>query len=583
MDFTIISDWRLVFIIVLSAIVSLLTSATVATRMAALITRRVAMAFTIYSIFFMITRFANLFYLPILGTYVDRAESSGDMSRLLMQIRFVIFGAAIGAALAWLLLPTLVEVYGRAISSLERHQSMVKVLILPFVKGTLLVLSPLEGLFRKIFHRDLRLFGITVADVKADKGFSPGGVLSLFRAPSNFGVSLLKLEGVPSGFLLFNIFATAVWTVGVLAAVYVSALHPEFKRTAVLLSGLVNAVAAILFSMVVDPKASLITDQAIAGTRPEKHVYITAIFLSLGNVLGSLLGQAMLMPGVKVIEWATLALARGPMGGSMLFVVIIATLVTMKASTTVAARIAAVITTRVATSIAIYNFFFLITRLAQQVYAPIIGSLVDVAIKRKEFGLLEGQIRWVIVGCSIGAFLGFIFIPTFVEIYRKAINGMERFGSLPRLLAVTCFSPAAWLSVIRCLRAPSFLGVRPGDINLIPKNFLIGNVVVISIHTIGVMAATYASALYPEFGRTATLLSSVVNGVATIVLSIIVDPISALITDEAVAGKRPLQHVKIMAIFLTIGTFLGTVLSQVIFLPAAEFIRFCSQILARFI
>lgn len=59
------------------------------------------------------------------------------------------------------------------------------------------------------------------------------------------------------------------------------------------------------------------------------------------------------------------------MGGSMVFVVIIATLVTMKASTTVAARIAAVITTRVATSIAIYSFFFLITRLTQQVYAPI--------------------------------------------------------------------------------------------------------------------------------------------------------------------------------------------------------------------
>jgi len=582
MDFHILLDWRLIFIIALSAVVSLLTSATVATRLAALVTRRVAMAFTIYSIFFMITRFANLFYLPILGTYVDRAESSGDMSRLLLQIRFVIFGAAVGAVLAWLLLPTLVEVYGRAIASLERHQSMVKVLILPFIKAVLLIMSPFEGLFRKVFRRDLRLFGLTVADVKADRGFSPAGVFSLFRAPSNFGVSLLKLEGVPAGFLVFNVFATAVWTVGVLAAIYVSALHPEFKRTAVLLSGLVNAVAAIFFSMVVDPKASLITDQAIAGTRPEKHVYITAIFLSLGNVLGSLLGQAVLMPGVKVIEWATLALAKGPVGGSILFVVIVATIVTMKASTTVAARIAAVLTTRVATAIAIYNFFFLITRLAQQVYAPIIGSLVDVAIRKKEFGLLEGQIRWVIVGCSIGAFLGFIFTPTFVEIYRKAILGMERFGSLPKLLAVTCFSPKAWLSVIRCLRFPSFFGVRPRDINLIPKNFIVGNVVVISIHTIGVMAATYASALYPEYGRTATLLSSVVNGVATIVLSIIVDPISALITDEAVAGKRPLQHVKIMAIFLTIGTLLGTLLSQLIFLPAAEFIRFCSQILARF-
>jgi hypothetical protein len=41
----------------------------------------------------------------------------------------------------------------------------------------------------------------------------------------------------------------------------------------------------------------------------------------------------------------------------------------------------------------------------------------------------------------------------------------------------------------------------------------------------------YASALAPELARTATTLSGVVNGVGTLLLVILIDPVSALITD----------------------------------------------------
>ncbi|MDQ7822885.1 MAG: DUF2837 family protein [Candidatus Eremiobacteraeota bacterium] len=541
---SLLQDWHLLLICIIASIVSLLTCTTVATRMAAVTTRRVAMAFTIYNIFFIITRFANLFYLPYMGIFVDKAERTGNMELLLMQLRMVVAWAAVGSIVAWLLLPTFVEIYRRGIASLERHQSMVKVLI-------------------RLLHPSRWLH-----------------VVTSLRRPGNFGVSLLRLEGVPWKFLVFNVFATAVWTVGALAAIYVSALHPECKRTAVLLSGLVNSVAAIFFSLIVDPKASLITDQAINGERPERHVSIMSVFLMAGNVLGTFLAQFVLLPGVKVIELATLALSGNEIVGNIALLVLFNAIVTMKASTTVSARIAAVLTRRVATAIAIYNFFFLITRIAQQIYAPIIGSIVDTAVKRGAITLIEAQFRWIIGGATIGALLGWIFMPTFVEIYRKAINGMERFGSLPRLLYVTCFSFQAWKKVIACLRPPSMMGVRLSDVRQIPRNFLVGNIIVISIHTIGVLAATYASAAYPD-ARGVTLLSAVVNGIATILLSIVVDPITALITDEAVAEKRPLSHVKTMAVFLAAGTVLGTLLSQVLFLPAADFIKFCSGLMGK--
>ncbi|MEQ8189922.1 MAG: DUF2837 family protein [Candidatus Eremiobacterota bacterium] len=546
MALLLIGDWKLLFIFVVSSMVTLLTSATVASRPAAVKTGHVAMSITIYQIFFMITRFANMFYLPILASYVDRATNTGNTETLLIQIRIIIIGSALGAILAWILFPTIVNIFIKGVSDLEKQGSMIKVL---------------TGLLH----------------IKRWKN-----IHTVVAPPSNFGVSLLKPEGVPINFLIFNIFATAIWTVGVLCAMYASAINSDYARTSILLSGLVNALAAIMFSVIVDPKAALITDEVIAKKRPEKHVYITAVFLIAGNVLGAIISQFFLLPGVKIISWATDHLNKGETsGGSLITVVIIAIMVSALASTTVISRISAVMTKRVATAISIYNFFFLITRLAQQVYAPIVGSIVDMSIKNSEFSLLENRLRLIIFGSTIGIFLGFLLMPTFINIYCKAIKGMEKYGSLPKLFLNLLIKPSHWLSVIRTAAKPSLLGVKLSHIKDIPKPFLIFNVIVISIHTVGVMAATYASALMPEFARTATLLSSIVNGVATILIGIVVDPTCALITDQSVSGKRPLGHVKTMALFLIAGMFLGTLLSQVIFIPCVYIIKIASQILTK--
>ena len=542
-----LNDWKLSFILIVSGIVTLLTSATIASRPAAVRTGQVAMSMTIYQIFFMMTRFANLFYLPILASYVDKASITGDTEVLLLQIRAIIIGSCIGAMAAWLLLPTLVNLFTKGIGALDNYGSMIKVLL-------------------KTAHPSKWPV-----------------ILKCFTPPSHYDVSMFKLEGVPVGFLIFNIFATAIWTVGVLCAMYASAINADYARTAVLLSGLINALAAIMFSVVVDPKAALITDEAIAGKRPIKHVYITAVFLMAGNFIGTLISQFFLIPGVKIISWATTYLNQGEIAsiGSLIAVVFIATVVSILASTNVVSRISAVITRRVATAIAIYNFFFLITRLAQQVYAPIVGSIVDMSIKHQQFDLLENRLRLIILGTSAGAAIGWCLMPTFINIYCKAIKGMEKYGSLPGMFFYILITPRYWLAIIKTLRPPSMLGIRLSDLKEIPKTFLIANVIVISIHTVGVMAATYASALMPEFARTATLLSSIVNGVATILLGLIVDPTCALITDQAVAEKRPEKHVKTMAVFLIGGMLLGTLLSQVIFMPCVYIIKLACIVLIK--
>jgi len=96
----------------------------------------------------------------------------------------------------------------------------------------------------------------------------------------------------------------------------------------------------------------------------------------------------------------------------------------------------------------------------------------------------------------------------------------------------------------------------------------------VSIYAIGVLASMLAGAMIPEYRVTATQLSAIVNGIATILLTLMVDPMAALITDQAARGKRPQSDVRAMVFYLISGRVLGTlIISQLILLPSASYIE----------
>jgi len=549
MDPSLLLDGRLLFIALLAGVVSMLTTLNVAARPAAVRTGQVALAMAVSSIFFMLTRFANLFYLPILATYVDSAVRSGRVDVLYEQIQWVVIGAAAGACLSWLLLPTFVAVYEKGIEAVRIRGSMLRVLVaLPTLTGA-------------------------------------RGLWQCLRSPRDLASWATTATPIPRDFLLWNVAASAVWTVGALCALHVSALLPRFEATAVLLSGLVNAFAAIAFTLFVDPKAAVITDQAVKKGRPLQDVLAMTFYLGLGNFIGSLLGLAVLPLGVALIRVGTTQLGQGGEGlvHSLWALVALNALVTLLASTTVASRVSAAVTRNVATALAVYNFFFLVTRLAQQVYAPILGSVRDSAVRGQASPeTLLPTFRWVIAGASLGILGGWLLMPTFVEVYNRAVAALDRRQGSTSSLLGSLLAPRRWWVLLGCLRWPSNFGVTWADLRVLPKGFLVGNILVVAIHTIGVLAAIHAGAmLSSSLARTATLLSSVINGVATILVSVVVDPTMARITDQAALGERPLRHVHAMAVFLVAGMLLGTLLSQAFFLPAAEVIALGARLLDR--
>lgn len=560
MNISLLGDGKLLFIMALAAIVSMLTTLNTAARPAAIRTKQVALSLAVSAIFFMFTRFANLFYLPILGKYVDRAVQSGNVNILYEQIQWVVLSSALGALLSWLMLPTFTAIYERGIASITVRGSMLKMLLaLPSVRGV------------------KALFGCLRSPLELKAWACPN------CAPSETGEKKSTNEpfALPWDLLSWNVFATAVWTVGALAALQVSALYPDLAATAVLLSGLVNSFAAIAFSLFVDPKAAVITDQAVSGQRPANHVLQLTFHLGLGNFIGGLLGLFTFPLAIKMISLATERLGHAKMDENMWLVIGLNVVVTCLMCTSLSSRISAVITRNVATALAIYNVFFLITRLTTQVYAPILGSVRDSVVKGASSAAeLLPLFRWVIGGATLGTILGWLLMPTFVAIYNTAIKALERRSGSMTTLLKDLAKPKYWSKVWQCWRKPSNFGVLVSDLKLLPKSFLLANIFVVGIHVIGVLAAIQAGAeLTGHLARTATLLSSVINGAATILSSIIVDPTAAKITDEAVNGKRSLHEVEAMAVFLCLGSILGTVLSQLLFIPSVKIIILGAKIL----
>lgn len=78
------------------------------------------------------------------------------------------------------------------------------------------------------------------------------------------------------------------------------------------------------------------------------------------------------------------------------------------------------------------------------------------------------------------------------------------------------------------------------------------------------------SLLVPEFKATVMSASGMINGIATIILTIFIDPQVGLLTDRAMNGQSEMGQVRDIYIGLMISRFFGTLLAQLLLVPAAH-------------
>ncbi len=163
-------------------------------------------------------------------------------------------------------------------------------------------------------------------------------------------------------------------------------------------------------------------------------------------------------------------------------------------------------------------------------------------------------------------------------LYLRAIHSLERHGSVPKA-AIRIFRPLTAFAVLKDIKFGVASKIRDLSFRHVPKDVLVLNTLVTSIYGIGIVAAAYASVLYPQAARTAVLSSGLVNGFATIAYNIVVDPASALITDRTVRGERSVDDVKSLVTGLSLTAILGFLCSQLLLIPGALLIEWAARLI----
>ena len=257
-----------------------------------------------------------------------------------------------------------------------------------------------------------------------------------------------------------------------------------------------------------------------------------------------------------------------------------------------AARLAGVQTRRIATSISLFNLFVTLGRLATLFSVFFVAPLADVAgnaivryhdrpaVVAAWQHTYELQLRLIILAGTLGMIAFAAFLPMFTYLFRRGVHSFERRGSVPHAL-VQLLKPANVADVLRSQRIPSWAELKAFDFNAIPKRLLVFNVIVTGVYAIGVPAAFLASVYAGSAARTATSLSGVINGIGTIAFTLFVDPTSSMITDQAIHGHRTVEEVRAMVFYLSITAIVGTLLSQVVFYPAAVIIEYVAKFAVR--
>jgi hypothetical protein len=240
-------------------------------------------------------------------------------------------------------------------------------------------------------------------------------------------------------------------------------------------------------------------------------------------------------------------------------------------------RIAGTRTGRIAVSLSLFNILVLVSRTSNSFQAPLLAKRVEENLKHGMSTGLELDFRWLLVAASVATIVGGFLIPTFQRLFARAVEVFAEYRSIPRLF-LRGFSPAGLNLVRHSIRMP----VKENITDLtaatrIRMRIIILNAVTMAIWTVGVFSALYAGYLRPEYRVTASQLSGVINGIATILMFIMIDPYLSVLTDEAARGEISDGYFRRSVIWLTGSRLAGTVLAQAILIPAALAIGFVAE------
>jgi hypothetical protein len=213
----------------------------------------------------------------------------------------------------------------------------------------------------------------------------------------------------------------------------------------------------------------------------------------------------------------------------------------------------------------------LVSRAANSFQAPFLSKRIEMNLISKAEALFW-DFQILMFTATVATIVGAVMVPTVQRLFTRAIQHFHANRSIPKLMmhafakgglnylktAVTL--PSA--ETVKGLREKSIVSMRMVILNVMAQCFL----------ALGVFASLYAGFIAPEFRVTALSLSAVINGVATILLFVLIDPQLSVMTDDVVEGRITEGQFRRAVVWLAGSRVVGTALAQVLLVPGAMLI-----------
>jgi hypothetical protein len=241
-------------------------------------------------------------------------------------------------------------------------------------------------------------------------------------------------------------------------------------------------------------------------------------------------------------------------------------------------RIAGIRTRRIAVSLALFSILVLVSRTSNSFLGPFLAKRVEsnIGMQLSTENLLN-DFRWLLVAASLATLVGAFLIPTFQRVFCRAVLHFQAYRSVPKLILHGFFKggPSYVKDNASIPRAANIAGLR--DAKSVSVSVTVLNVIATALWTVGVFAALYAGVLDPSVRVTSSTLSSIINGGATVMMAVFIDPHMSGMTDDVIEGKVSETQFRKAVVWLVGSRLSGTLLAQALLVPSALLITLVAK------
>lgn len=237
-------------------------------------------------------------------------------------------------------------------------------------------------------------------------------------------------------------------------------------------------------------------------------------------------------------------------------------------------RIVGVRTRKIAVSFALFNILVLVSRTANTIQVPMLTKIVEGSINNS----ILISFYLIILSAFFATIVGAILIPTFQRIFSRGVELFSIERSFSKLL-IHGFSKGGISQFKSYISVPSKGAVTTIEMKKLPLQVLIFNTFAVAILVVGSLAPIYAGVVTPELRATCLSLSGLINGMATILMFVFIDPFLSMLTDDVIGGSCSEPDFRRCVVGMVGTKVIGTAMAIPLLVPAAHIISIIARLI----